>query len=333
MSGFDFIGDVHGCCRELEALLRKMGYVNVGTDDDPVYAHPTRKAVFLGDYIDRGSKILRTLKIIKAMVDHKKAYALMGNHEYNAILYHTYDKTGRPLREHTPKNNLIHQRTLEEIDFSSKEGKKWIQWFKSLSPWLDLKDESGNTVCAVHACFDKKAMIELQTMRFNDKPLFSFVDSMPTLTESGFAATSQKGTRAYELLEIILKGPEVKVPDGGFIRDKEGIERKEFRLRWWTKKETYGEMALIPSLKEKMPWMDKPFDLKNRDVIRLSSPTFFGHYWMNPDSQAVFSPFAACLDSSCVFSGVLTAYRFNDGERFLTSKNLVRVSFQNEMCD
>ena len=97
----------HGCCGELEALLGQLGY-RVSTRlltehgspqtahgspqiaTGPVFTHPEgRKVLFLGDFIDRGPSIPRTLKIVKAMVDAGEALAIMGNHEYNALLYHT----------------------------------------------------------------------------------------------------------------------------------------------------------------------------------------------------------------------------------------------------
>src|SRR5262245_61379355 len=53
---FDLIGDVHGCCDELEALLGQLGYEitaiapgGPALASGPAYAHPLgRKAVFLG---------------------------------------------------------------------------------------------------------------------------------------------------------------------------------------------------------------------------------------------------------------------------------------------
>src|SRR5580704_6289590 len=55
---FDVVGDVHGCCDELEMLLDRLGYQETRLEDgDPVwggraYAHPEgRKAVFVGDLV------------------------------------------------------------------------------------------------------------------------------------------------------------------------------------------------------------------------------------------------------------------------------------------
>jgi len=58
---FDIVGDVHGCCDELETLLTRLGYQVVGNGDGtglaagPTYAHPqVRKAFeqFLGALSD-----------------------------------------------------------------------------------------------------------------------------------------------------------------------------------------------------------------------------------------------------------------------------------------
>lgn len=64
----DLIGDVHGYADELEELLQKLGY----TKKDTYYSHPdaNRKALFVGDYIDRGPKIRETLELVKNMADN-----------------------------------------------------------------------------------------------------------------------------------------------------------------------------------------------------------------------------------------------------------------------
>jgi len=66
---YDFIGDIHGYADRLEALLKKMGY----SMKNGVYAHPERKVLFVGDYIDRWAQIKETLQIVRSMVDRGNA--------------------------------------------------------------------------------------------------------------------------------------------------------------------------------------------------------------------------------------------------------------------
>src|SRR4029077_7734674 len=56
---FDIIGDIHGCYDELVSLLIRLGYVSDQTGEAPSISPafippPGRKAVFLGDLVDRG---------------------------------------------------------------------------------------------------------------------------------------------------------------------------------------------------------------------------------------------------------------------------------------
>lgn len=84
---FDIIGDVHGCCDELETLLGRLGYSVVSQIEDvlwsgPVYGHPgARKAIFLGDLVDRGPRILDTVRLVQNMVQSGAAFCVPGNHD------------------------------------------------------------------------------------------------------------------------------------------------------------------------------------------------------------------------------------------------------------
>lgn len=85
---FDIIGDLHGCCDELETLLSKLGYEPVqhqmtdGVWASKSYRHPEgRKAVFLGDLVDRGPRILDTLRLVRNMVADGVALCVPGNHD------------------------------------------------------------------------------------------------------------------------------------------------------------------------------------------------------------------------------------------------------------
>ena len=84
---FDIIGDIHGHTDELCELLEKLGYQK----RNRCYKHgeTDRKAIFVGDFIDRGPNIRETLSIVKPMDDNDAAYAVLGNHEYNALCFHT----------------------------------------------------------------------------------------------------------------------------------------------------------------------------------------------------------------------------------------------------
>ncbi len=83
---YDLIGDIHGHAEQLETLLQKLGYKK----EQGIYKHPDkRKAIFVGDFIDRGPQIREALHLVKDMCDVGHALAIMGNHEYNAICFHT----------------------------------------------------------------------------------------------------------------------------------------------------------------------------------------------------------------------------------------------------
>jgi hypothetical protein len=84
---YDLIGDIHGHADELVQLLEALGYRKHGR----TYVHPERKVIFLGDFIDRGPKIREVLEIVRPMVEQGNALAVMGNHELNALAYHTED--------------------------------------------------------------------------------------------------------------------------------------------------------------------------------------------------------------------------------------------------
>lgn len=111
---FDLIGDIHGCADELEALLLKLGYQimlekpGLDLDSGTVYRHPDgRTAVFLGDLIDRGPRVLDTLRIVYNMVQTGSALCVIGNND---------DKLLRKLRGRNVQVRHGLEVTMEQIE-------------------------------------------------------------------------------------------------------------------------------------------------------------------------------------------------------------------------
>jgi protein phosphatase len=88
---FDIIGDVHGCAEELVTLLRELGYavhVSAGADGEPGYEVTPpegRKAVFLGDLVDRGPDAPAVLRLVMGMVEAGTALCVPGNHDIKLV--------------------------------------------------------------------------------------------------------------------------------------------------------------------------------------------------------------------------------------------------------
>src|SRR5665213_2511170 len=89
---FDIIGDVHGCFDELAALLKQLGYAIETTPADAaqlpeyVVTPPTgRKAIFLGDLVDRGPKVVEVLRLVMSMVERGTALCVPGNHDVKLL--------------------------------------------------------------------------------------------------------------------------------------------------------------------------------------------------------------------------------------------------------
>lgn len=305
----DLIGDIHGYSERLEALLKKLGYQKRGS----AYRHPERQAVFLGDYIDRGPDQLRTLDIVRAMVDAGSAQAIMGNHEYNAVGFATLD-TQRPdafLRPRSDKNRHQHQAFIREIELESARHQEVIAWFKTLPVYIDT-----GQIRAVHACWHQGYI----------DALAPYLNADHSIKDTAWPALHVEGSPAHTAIETILKGTEVKLPDGVFYCDKDGVVRDTTRTQWWDKSaKTYAAAALVDDeLRSRLPHASLPEALLyNYDEAR---PVFIGHYWAK-GTPAVLTPHIAVLDYS-IGKGTpdskLCAYRWS-GEQTLLDEHFVWV--------
>jgi protein phosphatase len=75
---FDIIGDIHGCLDELTQLLEHLGYAR----SEKAWRHPDgRRAIFLGDLVDRGPDSPGVLRLVMDMVAASAALCVQGNHD------------------------------------------------------------------------------------------------------------------------------------------------------------------------------------------------------------------------------------------------------------
>ena len=84
---FDIIGDIHGCYDELVELLTSLGYEISETDGDvPAIVSPQdRKVLFVGDYVDRGPKVVEVLRLVMEMHRNGIAMCVPGNHDVKLV--------------------------------------------------------------------------------------------------------------------------------------------------------------------------------------------------------------------------------------------------------
>ena len=301
----DIIGDIHGHAGKLEELLQKMGY----RKQNNYYSHPTRKVVFLGDYIDRGPQIRETLEIVKGMVDNGNAIALLGNHEYNALCFHFQEREGGHLRKHLIKNIIQHYQTLKQFQNRQNEYENYLEWFKTLPLFYETEEFR-----AVHACWASKDISYLKKKLVND-----------SLTDKLIYESVEIGSKLHDAIGQTMKGKEVDMPKGRFFTDKDGTMRSEIRIKWWENplETTLNEISIEPL---SIP-RDTPLDLTtfgDTDYYdQDQKPVFFGHYWLRGE-PSLYRDNICCLDYSVANKGYLAAYQF-DGEQELDPEKIVFV--------
>ena len=307
---YDIIGDIHGQYDKLIGLLNHLGY----EETNGIWSHNTHTAIFVGDLIDNthvesGISHIKTVRLVKAMVEAGSALCIMGNHEFNAIAWLTPDPENKEvyLRSHTNDNNRHqHKNFRAEVVEDSSLHHEIIEWFKTLPLWLDLP--AGIRV--IHAAWIEEYQAVL-------KP---YLTENNCLTDELVIRASRKGSAEFVALEALCKGLEIELPEGHGFKDKHGARRTGIRIRWWKNltDSTYKDVALVPEdASDSIP--DLPIEQLNlREKGYTGVPVFFGHYWFSgqpkPEADNI-----ACVDYSAGKSGdsPLVAYRW-EGESVLT---------------
>ncbi len=295
---YDIIGDVHGYAKELEELLLRLGYSKMyGT-----WKHMHRKAVFVGDFIDRGPDSKKVLSIIKNMVDEDAAYAILGNHEINMLLYLTKNpETGKSFRKPSESSRKLIEQVRQEFEGDNKAFKEYLRWMRKLPIYLDF-----GKLRVVHAYWNEQYM--------------HLIDEYTTgrLSKKVMALLSDPDHPLATALNGITKGVEMKLPADLVIKDATNIRRTNFRIKWWEQPEDKTFFELSFGNKFKLPDYTVPKELLFPfEVYDTSKPMLFvGHYCVGKEN-VITAPNICCIDACVASGGSLGAYRWNGEDTFI----------------
>ena len=309
---YDFIGDIHGYAGLLEQILFKLGYQPEG--ESYVVHEEDCKVVFLGDYIDRGPQNRRVIEIVRSMTEKGRAIALMGNHEFNAICYHTPASSGNDyLRQHSSKNTKQHQAFLCEYQIDSEELVDTISWFRSLPIWWEDLD-----VRAIHACWYEPAREFLLENGLAGQQGQIITENWEIFVQNQNSDDQMNPSRA---LEILIKGPKMFLGKEAYF-DNQGFKRKHGRFKWWNASpKNFGDLVALGREGSDSPFSQMQLHEQHQYLYPSDKKIFFGHY---AQFETVLQTRLCCLDLRAGHGGPLFAYSWS-GESSLTEANLVSV--------
>ena len=312
-AGYDLIGDIHGHAVQLEKLLANLGYVERGG----VYQHSERQVIFLGDFIDRGPRIKRVLEIARNMVEVGCARAVMGNHELNAIAFHSLRSNNDfdSLRPRSVKNIRQHAATVQQL--SDRDLAEALDWFRTLPMWLECEGPNGTLCPAVHACWSASDIARIANA----------FQMHGGLTSSFLSAATSEGNELFKAVEVVLKGKEMELPEGNWYLDKEGRKRTAIRARWFEKPDrgTLYQAYVLQADPINCAIAIDDAALASIEAYPVTSPpVFVGHYWLRASQPERLAVNVACLDYSVAKDGYLCGYRW-DGEAEVNDKKFVWV--------
>lgn len=303
---YDIIGDVHGEATLLKMLLKQLRYEK----KSGYYRHPERKAVFVGDFTNRGPEIRQTLQIIRQMVENGAAYAILGNHEINNILYHLKNELKEPLLREKGKRYASVTKTVLEYKPYPEEWKSMRKWLRTLPLFLEL-----GGIRIVHAYWGDKNIEILKTMLPEGKIPRSIFRDLVLHPEQELSQAILQTTRGVHL----VLPPDLK------IYDHRSRVHRFFRIKWW--ESPVGKTFHDFSYESKFhlpkytipPEIYPQFELYPADA----PPVFFGHYCQGRGPH-VIAPNLCCVDACVTIRNVLAAYSWQ-GENSLTDQNLILI--------
>ncbi len=305
MDGYDIIGDIHGYASLLKQLLTEMGYQSI----KGIWRHPVRKAIFVGDFVNRGPEIRETLLLVRGMVESGSALAVLGNHEYASILYHIKDDNGTFMSRHIAGNRNQIQKTLTVFKNFDEEWISHLKWMRTLPFFLDLGE------------------IRIAHAYWNDLEIAKLKEYLPEgrLKKKFLREMHEKRPDMAVIVYKLLKGLEFKCPKDLIIKCSKGLSRKVFTLNWWTSPTDKTFRQLYFGNKFILP--DYHFPVELAPVYEPYAPdqpiVFFGHYCLSEGAE-ILQPNICCVDSCVDTTGKLSAYRWSE-EKTLLAGNIIVV--------
>ena len=304
---YDIIGDVHGHAALLKKLLIKLGYKK----GENGYFHTNRKAIFVGDFINRGPEIRKTIRMIRTMVENENAFAILGNHEINAIVFHLKDKGGKPLVKEPRKNYLSLFKTINEFLAFPDELKSHLRWMRRLPMFLELGD-----VRIVHACWSDFAVKTVKSAYKEGRGRKSIFREYYNNPKSELSKS----------ISVLMKGIYLKMPGDLKVINNKGVAPRSFRLSWWENPlgKTFHEMSF--ESKFELPEYTLPKEIIPKTFFYAENEpmVFFGHFCRAHGPHLIKSNLS-CVDSCVSGTKTLTVYCWN-GEKVLSNKNLHQFS-------
>lgn len=303
---YDIIGDVHGYAPLLKKLLTELGYKKTESG----YSHPERKAIFVGDFINRGPEIRKTIRIVRSMVENGSAYAILGNHEINAITYYLkFKKTDLQART-SNKYFLALFKTIEEFTRHSKELTGHLKWLCSLPLFIEIEE-----LRVVHACWSQDAIDFFKREFPEGKIKKKMFRELTQNLKSDFSKN----------IWTLTKGIDFKMPSDLKLSNDKGVYPRSFRLRWWENPlgKTFEEMSF--DSKFVLPSYTIPEQLlPDTFVYHEDAPVLFLGHYCRFNGPHIIKPNICCVDSGVIKSKKIAAYQWS-GEKSLLAENLIFV--------
>jgi hypothetical protein len=302
---YDIIGDLHGNYDLLVRLLSKLGYHSKAK----TYVHPERQAIFVGDIINRGDKIRATVRLVRRMVEAGSAQVVLGNHELNAILYSTLDKSGKQIRKQLPRYRMPLLQTLEQYTSFKDEWADTVKWFRTLPIYLQL-----DGIRVVHGAWNENYISTFEKHKGENNKL-----------KKSLLKEYLINPELNEAINGLIRGYELELPKDLVLRDSKGISHRRFRIKWWEDAQgktfrdiSFGNRFVLPAYT--VPSEVVPSIVSYPDD---APPVFLGHYCLDRD-ELLARHNIFCVDNCVARTHRLVAYRWQ-GEKELTTEHLVEV--------